>query len=199
MAPLPEFQDRCLKPLGHPSVAATSTTWRAPDQDRLVNGVQPGPKRRSAPGNRAAGAPVGPRHDELFPLATKPCCAPDATVLKSLARKDCTNEALPKAHSGSSSNSGCVNGFTSESASVVCRGHDRRFKRFRAACARYCVAGPTGSGTCPGTIAAALPEAALDQRRSDLSDVDRAAGWRASDNDHASRQRIAAHPRRLRR
>jgi hypothetical protein len=31
------FQDRCLKPLGHPSVAATSSTWRALDQERPVN------------------------------------------------------------------------------------------------------------------------------------------------------------------
>src|ERR1700691_2507269 len=28
------FQDRCLKPLGHPSVAATSITWRREDQER---------------------------------------------------------------------------------------------------------------------------------------------------------------------
>jgi hypothetical protein len=31
------FQDRCLKPLGHPSVAVTSTIWQAGDQERLVN------------------------------------------------------------------------------------------------------------------------------------------------------------------
>ena len=32
-------------------------------------------------------------HDELFVLSTKPCWAPDATVLKSLLGKDCTNDA----------------------------------------------------------------------------------------------------------
>jgi hypothetical protein len=32
-------------------------------------------------------------HDELFLLSTKPCWAPDATVLKSLLGKDCANDA----------------------------------------------------------------------------------------------------------
>jgi hypothetical protein len=73
-------------------------------------------------------------------------------------------------------NSGWVNGFTSESASLVCRSHNMRFKRSRAACTRCGFAGPTGSGTYPGTVAASLPEAALDEYRSDLSYVDRAAG-----------------------
>jgi site-specific DNA recombinase len=31
------FQDRCLKPLGHPSVAATSITWRREDQEPAAN------------------------------------------------------------------------------------------------------------------------------------------------------------------
>src|SRR5437773_10543524 len=38
------FQDRCLKPLGHPSVAAVSSTWGGRDQERSVNkcvGVNP--------------------------------------------------------------------------------------------------------------------------------------------------------------
>src|ERR1700730_10977236 len=39
------FQDRCLKPLGHPSVAATSITWRHQDQEQHGNGTQFGPKR----------------------------------------------------------------------------------------------------------------------------------------------------------
>jgi len=39
------FQDRCLKPLGHPSVAATSITWRAEDQERVSNVDPFGAKR----------------------------------------------------------------------------------------------------------------------------------------------------------
>ena len=31
------FQDRCLKPLGHPSDAATSSIWSSEDQERSVN------------------------------------------------------------------------------------------------------------------------------------------------------------------
>jgi len=73
-----------------------------------------------------------------------------------------------------------------------------RFKRSGAACTRRYFAGPTGSGTYPGAIAASLPEAALDECRSDLSYVDRTAGWGASDN-HGDRQRIAWYERRLRR
>jgi hypothetical protein len=74
-----------------------------------------------------------------------------------------------------------------------------RFKRSRAACTRCYFAGPTGSGTYPGTIAASLPQEALDEFRSDLSYVDRTAGWGASDNNHGNRQRIAWHARSLRR
>src|SRR5580692_172702 len=42
------FQDRCLKPLGHPSVAATSITWRREDQERRGNLRQTGPTFRTA-------------------------------------------------------------------------------------------------------------------------------------------------------
>jgi hypothetical protein len=65
-----------------------------------------------------------------------------------------------------------------------------RFKRFRAACARCYFAWPTDAGAYPGTVAASLPEAALDECRSDLSYVDRTAGSDPSDNNRRNQQKL---------
>jgi hypothetical protein len=58
-----------------------------------------------------------------------------------------------------------------------------RFERARAACTRCCFEGPTGPGTYPGTVAASMLEAELDECRSWLSFVDRTARQDASNND----------------
>jgi hypothetical protein len=58
-----------------------------------------------------------------------------------------------------------------------------RFERSRAACTRCCFAEPAGRGTGPGTVAACVPEAALDECRSWLSFVDRTAREDASSDD----------------
>jgi hypothetical protein len=55
----------------------------------IDKGAQSAADRRSPP----PVGKIGQRNDELFLLSTKPCWAPDATVLKSLLGNDCTNDA----------------------------------------------------------------------------------------------------------
>jgi hypothetical protein len=65
-----------------------------------------------------------------------------------------------------------------------------RFERSRAACARCYFAGLICCGTYPGTVAVSVPGAELDECRSYMYFVDRAAGQNASDNSRRNRQRL---------
>jgi hypothetical protein len=83
---------------------------------------------------------------------------------------------------------GDTNDFESKIVHLLWGRHNRRFERSRATCARCRFVGPPYDGTYSGPFATSMPEAELDECRSNLPVVDRTARRHASDNSRRNRQ-----------